>query len=164
MAQLLVVFIALGWVAFAVWWGRNRLTARQSYGYASNSYGTQSTMFATPRTEHMARLRRQQVLAALVGIAILTLIMTRLWSVVWVLQIVSDLAVIAFAFAWYSRSSAASRPAVHAAVAEPEFEELEESWEYEPLYADGSSPEPEEFEDGDEYGLDFDVEPVGAHF
>ncbi len=169
---LFIVVIALGWLGFAVWWGRNRLSTQRSLAYAPNSYGLASSgIFAVPQTEHMARLRRQQVLSVLVGFTILTLIMTRLWSLVWVLQIAADIALIAFAVAWYARSNPRSTVAGDLMFEDDELVEDEllegNSREYEPQFADASAVGPVRFhEDEDDLEVDHEVdrEPVGAHF
>ncbi len=106
MLLLVIVIIALGWAGFAITWGRDRVRSTTGGGLMPDPYAThQSSLFDVPRTEEMARTRRQQVFAGLVVAAVLTYVMTRLWSVMWGVHLLVDVALIVFAVAWYLRSA-----------------------------------------------------------
>ncbi len=106
MLPIVILIIALGWAAFAVTWGRDRMRATSEFGLPPDPYATgRSRLFDAPRTEEAAQIRRQQVLAGLGIAAVLTFFMTRLWSIMWGLHILVDIALIAFLAAWYLRSS-----------------------------------------------------------
>ena len=106
MLLFVVLIIALGWAAFAVTWGRDRLNSRPSFGIPPSPYDQRSSgPFAAPQTPEMARIRRQQVFAGLVGAALLTVLLAQLWTVMWGLHILVDIALVAFAVAVYARSA-----------------------------------------------------------
>lgn len=104
MLFLVIVVIALGWAAFAFSWSRDRLNAKAGFGLPPSPYAVHSSPMSAPRTASTARMRRQQVLSALIVAAVLTFFMARLWSVLWGLHIIVDLALVAFAAALYARS------------------------------------------------------------
>lgn len=104
MLFLVIGIIALGWAAFAFSWSRERRNEKSRYGLPPSPYITNSGPLAPPRTAAMAQMRRQQVLAALIVAAVLTYFLTRLWSIMWGLHILVDIALVAYGIALYMRS------------------------------------------------------------
>ena len=104
MLFFVIAIIALGWAAFGFSWTRDRRNEKSRYGLPPSPYITQSGPLAPPRTAAMAQARRQQVLAALIVAAVATYFLTRLWSFMWGLHILVDVALLAFAVALYMRS------------------------------------------------------------
>ena len=105
MLFLVIAIIALGWAAFGLSWSRDRMYQKSRYGLPPSPYVTQSGPLAPPRTAAMAQMRRQQVMAALIVAAVATFLLTRLWTIMWGLHILVDIALIAFGVALYMRSS-----------------------------------------------------------
>lgn len=108
MLPIVILIIALGWAGFALTWGRDRMRSNNDFRLPPDPYAVRRSSFIdVPRSEEAARVRRQQVLTGLIIAAILTFLMTRLWSIMWGLHLVVDVALISFAVAWYLRSSGA---------------------------------------------------------
>lgn len=106
MLFLVIVVIALGWLAFAASWARDRTKATPNLGFIADPYlARKASPFDAPRTEVAARTRRQQVFSFLIVAAVLTFFMTRLWSIMWGLHLLADVALVVFGAAWFLRSS-----------------------------------------------------------
>ncbi len=104
MLFFVIAIIALGWAVFGLSWSRERMNAKARYGLPPSPYVTRTGPLSPPRTAAMAQMRRQQVLAALVVAAVGTYFLTRLWSVMWGLHILVDVALVGYGIALYMRS------------------------------------------------------------
>ena len=103
MLFLVVLIIALGWAGWIWAWGRDRFMSNRGFGIAPGPLsGRSASAFGAPRTASMARKRRREVLVALGVSAVLTLLLARGWSALWILHIAIDLALIAYGWAVYN--------------------------------------------------------------
>lgn len=100
MLFLAVLVIALGWAGWIWAWGRDRFLSNRGFGPVSGTLGGRpSSAFSTPRTMSMARKRRRDVLIALAIAALLTLLLARAWSVLWIAHLLIDAAIVVYGLA-----------------------------------------------------------------
>jgi len=108
MLFLVILVIALGWAGWAWAWGRDRYISGAGIGLPTSPIsGRHPSALGAPRTPGMARKRRREVLFALAFAALLTLLLARAWSAMWVLHLLVDVALIAYGWAVYTLESAA---------------------------------------------------------
>jgi hypothetical protein len=103
MLFLVVLVIALGWAGWFWSWGRDRFVSNSGLGLPPDPFMARApSAFAPPRTPAMARRHRREVLGALGLCALLTVMLARTWSPMWSLHVMTDLALVVYAWAVYS--------------------------------------------------------------
>lgn len=103
MLFLVVLVIALGWAGWFWSWGRDRFVSNAGLGLPPNPYAPLPvSALAPPRNAAMARRRRREVLGTLGLLALLTLLVARVWSPAWVVNVPVVLAFAGYACAVYS--------------------------------------------------------------
>ncbi len=85
MLFFVILIIALGWAGWFWAWGRDRYVSQSGLGLPPSPFGPQPHgPLGTPRTLGRARRRRREVLAALVTGIVLSYLIARSWSPMWV--------------------------------------------------------------------------------
>lgn len=97
MLFLTVLFIALGWAGWLWAWGRDRYIAGSGLGLPPSPFApAPSSRLAAPIDRRSARRRRREVLVTAGVMTLLSLLLARAWSPLWVVTMMS------FAFLiWY---------------------------------------------------------------
>lgn len=100
MLFLVILVIALGWAGWFWSWGRDRYVSNTGVGLPPNPFAPRSpSALAPPRTPQMARRRRREVLGVLALVALLTFLLARAWSLMWTVQVLADVAFLAYGWA-----------------------------------------------------------------
>lgn len=97
MLFLAILVLALGWAGWVWAWARDR--ASSSYGLAIPFGARPTSRWGMPQSPAMARTRRRDVLIVLAGVAIVTFVCARSWSLLWALHGLADIAFVAYAVA-----------------------------------------------------------------
>jgi hypothetical protein len=100
MLFIVVLVIALGWAGWFWSWGRDRFVSNSGLSLAPNPFAPRPVSpLSPPRTAAMARRRRREVLGALALLALMTLLIARVWTPFWTVQILIDVALVTYGWA-----------------------------------------------------------------
>lgn len=88
MLFFVILIIALGWAGWFWAWGRDRYVSKSGLGLPPSPFGPQpQSPLGAPRTSVRARRRRREVLAALATGVLLSFLIARNWSPMWLVTI-----------------------------------------------------------------------------
>lgn len=98
MLFLAILVLALGWAGWLWAWGRDRVAS--NYGLSSRAIGSVShSRWATPRSASDARTRRRDVVVGLLVGALVSFVLAKSWSALWVLHGAFDIGLVSYGFA-----------------------------------------------------------------
>ena len=96
-----VLVIALGWAGWLWAWGRDRYVSGD-LGLPPNPFAAAPTSrLAAPNTQSKARQRRREVLGTLAVVTLLSILLARAWSLMYVIAFASLCASLSYAWAVY---------------------------------------------------------------
>ncbi len=100
MLYFVVLVIALGWAGWFWSWSRDRFLSNSGLGLPPSPLAPRPpSAFAPPRNAAMARRRRREVLGALALAALLTFLVARAWSPMWLMHVLIDFALLGYGWA-----------------------------------------------------------------